>query len=268
MALYKWIGGALGFMMAGPLGALSGLFIGYLIDSMVSNDKDATDGWNRNSSNGYNGSNQNQYFEGQRNSFLFSFLVLASYIINADKKIMHSEMECVRRFLRQNFGADAEEQGNHILLRLFDEQNKMDAQNPYQYKDVIRQCCAQIAQNMDYGQQLQLVNFLVIIAKADGNVCAEEIDALKFICMSMGISQEDLNSMLSIGGNNLEDAYNVLGITEDATDDEVKAAYRKMALKHHPDRVATLGEDIKRAAEKKFQEINEAKERIYKARGL
>ena len=52
------------------------------------------------------------------------------------------------------------------------------------------------------------------------------------------------------------------------TNDEVKAAYRKMALKHHPDRVATLGEDIRKAAEKKFQEINDAKERIYKARGL
>jgi DnaJ like chaperone protein len=41
-----------------------------------------------------------------------------------------------------------------------------------------------------------------------------------------------------------------------------------MALKHHPDRVATLGEDVKLAAEKKFQEINNAKEVIFKARGM
>ena len=52
------------------------------------------------------------------------------------------------------------------------------------------------------------------------------------------------------------------------SDDEVKAAYRSMALKHHPDRVATLGEDVRKAAEQKFQEINAAKETIYKARGL
>jgi DnaJ like chaperone protein len=39
-------------------------------------------------------------------------------------------------------------------------------------------------------------------------------------------------------------------------------------LEHHPDRVAKLGEDVRKAAEKKFQEINAAKERIWKARGL
>ena len=66
----------------------------------------------------------------------------------------------------------------------------------------------------------------------------------------------------------LEEAYQVLGISPDATDDEVRRAYKKMALENHPDRVATLGDDIKAAAEKKFQKIGEAKDRIFKARGM
>lgn len=78
----------------------------------------------------------------------------------------------------------------------------------------------------------------------------------------------DLDSMLNLQKDTLEDAYAVLGVSPDATDDEVRKAYRNLALKHHPDRVAALGEDIRRAAEKKFQEINEAKEKIYKARGM
>ena len=117
---------------------------------------------------------------------------------------------------------------------------------------------------------MQLLNFLVSIAQADGVVVSEEIEALHNVALWMGISATDLDSMLNLsnGCSNLDAAYKVLGIDASATDDEVKAAYRKMALKHHPDRVATLGEDVRKAAEKKFQEINEAKEVIYKARGL
>ena len=73
---------------------------------------------------------------------------------------------------------------------------------------------------------------------------------------------------LRTGSTNLEAAYKVLEISPSATDDEVKAAYRRLALKHHPDRVATLGDDVRKAAEKKFQEINAAKDLIFKARGL
>lgn len=74
--------------------------------------------------------------------------------------------------------------------------------------------------------------------------------------------------MLNLGGDSLADAYKVLEIDPSVTDEEVRAAYRRLALKHHPDRVATLGEDIRKAAEEKFQNINNAKERIYKARGM
>lgn len=126
---------------------------------------------------------------------------------------------------------------------------------------------------MDVSQRLQLLNYLVIIAKVDGYVSPEEIKALKEVARHLGLTAKDVDSMLNMesgarADSNIEDAYKVLGISPTATDDEVKAAYRKMALKHHPDRVATLGEDIRKAAEKKFQDINDAKERIFKARGL
>jgi DnaJ like chaperone protein len=84
----------------------------------------------------------------------------------------------------------------------------------------------------------------------------------------MRISTADVESMLNLGGNSLEQAYKVLEVESTATNEEVKAAYRRLALKHHPDKVAMLGEDIKRAAEEKFQSINHAKEMIIKARGI
>lgn len=258
MGAGKWIGGILGFMTMGPLGALAGFTLGSLLDG-----------------NGLFGNTYEKgqaeaanYDEGQRNSFLFSLLVMASYIIRADKRIMHSEMEYVRQFLRTNFGEGAVSQGEQILLNLFEQRKQMELQNPMAFKNTIHECGAQIATNLPYEQRLQLLDFLVNIAKSDGNVCSEEIAALKEVAQSMGLSVREVESMLNLSGNSLDEAYKVLEIEPTSTDAEVKAAYRRLALKHHPDRVATLGEDVKRAAEEKFQQINNAKERIYKARGI
>ena len=283
MGVGRWIGGVLGFISGGGvLGALAGYAIGWLFekgaegfsgdDGAYNADGTFRNNWNGNGGYGQNTSNGSAYtaqqqYEGQRNSFLFSLLVLAAYIIKADGRVMHSEMEYVRTFLRRNFGEVAVSQGEQILLRLFERQKQMGTEA---FKNTIREACAEMAQHMEYAQRLQLLNFLVQIAQADGSVPQCEIEALQFVASNLGISPEDLSSMLNLssGTDSLEAAYKVLGITADATDDEVKAAYRRMALKHHPDRVATLGDDVRRAAEKKFQEINAAKETIYKARGL
>ena len=106
MKLGTWIGGVMGFVATGgPLGALLGYLIGSYFDK--SNDDVAED------------VNSPQ---GQRNSFLFSLLVLASYVIRADNRIMHSEMEFVRNFLRKTFGEGAVKEGEQILLDLFEQQ--------------------------------------------------------------------------------------------------------------------------------------------------
>ena len=259
MGLGKWIGGIVGFMAMGPLGALAGYAIGSLLENASNAGNAPADAYGDTGASSY---------EGQRNSFLFAMLVMASYIIRADGRIMHSEMEFVRRFLRANFGEAAVSQGEQILLNLFEQRKQMERSNPMAFRNTIHECGAQIAANLTYEQRLQMLDFLAKIAQSDGNVCQAEIDALKEVALSMGLSDKEVDSMLNLRGNSLEDAYKVLEITPDATDAEVRAAYRRLALKHHPDKVATLGEDIRRAAEEKLQEINDAKERIYKARGM
>lgn len=275
MGLGKWIGGVVGFMAMGPLGALAGYAIGSMLDGVGDLDQAGNGSFSGNgtSQNGTYGNPNAGYQDdsaamGQRNSFLFSLLVMASYIIRADGKVMHSEMEYVRNFLRVNFGEQAVSEGQDILMRLFEQRKQMDQHNPMAFKNTIRECGVQIAQNLSYEERLQLLSFLANIAKSDGNVCSEEIEALKEVALSMQLSLNEVDSMLNLGGNSLEQAYKVLEIEPTATDDEVRTAYRKLALKHHPDRVATLGEDIRKAAEVKFQQINNAKDIIYKARGL
>lgn len=264
MAIGKWIGGFLGLLGGGPLGMLAGIVLGALADSVFDSDNYFQPG-DAGMGGGSFDSFQQRRQQGERNGFLFSLMVLVAHIIHADGRVMHSEMEYVRRFLRINFSADAEREGEEILLRLFDEKKRMGAQR---WTDQIIAVCQQLAYAMPTEQRLQLVAMLCEIAKADGTIQQEEREALRQVCLNMGLDGGTSEQMLGLGGKSLEDAYHVLGLSPDATDDEVRQAYKRMARENHPDRVASLGEDIRRSAERKFQEIADAKDRIYRARNM
>ena len=270
MAYGKWIGAFLGALNGGILGALAGYALGYVFDVIVGSNK-SDDASSFYSSSDYSHSAGDDYDstaperDGVRNGFLFSLLVLSAHVIQADGKIMHSEMNYLRSFLRQSFGEVAVQQGESIILRLF-EYRKSHGDSVWNSQ--IREACAQMRDVMPEEHLLQLLAYLCEIAKADGRVDDSEVAAIRSICSLLGISVAVVDQYLALGGSDLEDAYKVLGVSPDATDDEIRRAYRELVRKNHPDRVATLGEDVREAAKKKMQEINDAKARIDKARNV
>lgn len=260
MGTLKWIGGLLGWASGGPIGALLGILFGSLVESGINSIKLLSGEGSQNSSGPYGqqytGKTGGYSATEQRNSFLVSLLVLSSAVIRADGKFLQSEMDYVRMFIRRNFGFQYEEEA----MRMLDELNSKDIN--------IYSVGAQISSNMNYSQRLQLFHYLADLANADGNVCEQERSVLQAIAAAIGIMSSDAESVLAMFVRTTESAYTVLEITPSATDDEVKTAYRRLAMKNHPDKVASLGPEVQKAAEEKFKKIQEAYETIKKERGL
>jgi DnaJ like chaperone protein len=196
-----------------------------------------------------------------------SLLVLSAAVIKADGKTSAQELQTLRRFFTKNFGANAAQEVEEIIQELI-------------RKDFnLYEVCVQVRSCMDYSQRLQLYHYLVELGACDGLI-QREIDVIEVIGTYIGLTKEDIDSIFAQFGrytnnsgsnnnnNNNNSNYKILGISPSATDDEVKKAYRKMAIKYHPDKVATLGEDVQKAAEEKFKTISQAYEAICKERGI
>ncbi|MCX6285950.1 MAG: TerB family tellurite resistance protein [Bacteroidetes bacterium] len=232
----KWVGGGLGWVFGGPIGGILGFALGSMFEGM----------------------NKGNYaYRGTpRGDFSMSLLVLSAAVMKADNKVVKSELDYVRSFFIRQFG---EEEGSRMMLMLR-EILKQEIQ--------LQEVSSQIGQYMDYSSKLTLLHFLFGIAAADGEYHPDEVSVIETISGFMGISHQDFTSVKAMFVKDTNWAYTVLEIIPDASDDEVKKAYRDMAKKHHPDMVAQLGDDIKRAATEKFQKINAAYEEIRKQRGM
>ena len=193
--------------------------------------------------------------QGQRNSFLMSLLVLSASVIKADGKTTSQELATLRSFFTRNFGAQAGSEAEEIVRELLTKD--------YNLYEV----CGQIRSCMDYSQRLQLYHYLVSLGACDG-LHQREVDVLETIATYIGLSKAEVDSIFAQFRPSNDSHYRILEIEPNATDDEVKKAYRKMAIKYHPDKVATLGEDVQKAAEEKFKAVNQAYEAICKERGI
>lgn len=241
MGLGKWIVGALGWAMFGPIGGI----LGYYFTSKFEQLSEAAAAFQ-------NSTIRNQE---QRNSFLVSLLVLSAAVVKADGKTTSQEIATLRSFFATNFGPQAASEAENIVKELIS-------------KDFnIHEVCDQVRANMNYSQRLQLFQFLVSLGACDGLI-QSEVNTLEAIAASLRLSKGDSDSIFAIYRPNNDSNYRILEIDPSASNEEVKKAYRKMAVKYHPDKVATLGEDVQKAAEVKFKAVAQAYEAICKERGI
>jgi DnaJ like chaperone protein len=236
----KWLVGGLGFVMGGPIGGLLGFLVGSVIDNTTLETSAYTQGTARTT----------------QGDFGMSLLVLVAAVMKVDGTIVKSELDYVKQFFVRQFGQESAKQA---LLML---------------KDLLKQeipvmdVCLQIKGNMDYSSRLQLLHLLFNISLADTTIHPSEIQIIERISGYLGVASGDFLSIKNMFIPETDSSYKILEIEPSSSNDEVKKAYRRMAMKYHPDKVSHLGEEFRRSADDKFKKVNEAYEKIKKERSL
>ena len=246
------VGGILGFFATR---SLFGAFLGYFIGSTF--DKFSTKNINF-SSSGSNYSYDANYYSQRlsQNDFATALLILSAAVMKADGKILKSELDYVKQFFKQQFSS-------HLSSKYISD-----------FKDILKKdfvlsdVCSTINGSMPIRQRSLLIQYLFGIAQADGLVSDSEMMVIQRISSYFRISSIEFEQIKSLFYKDVSSYYKVLGIDESASNDEVKKAYRKMAIKHHPDKFSQLGEEQQKAAKNKFQKIQEAYEHIKKERSI
>lgn len=269
--LGKIFGAGLGWILGGgPIGAIIGLAIGSALDNggaSVFGDSNKPKPKGKQKT--------------QRGDFSAALIVVSAAVMKADGKILKSELDFVKRYFLKNFGEEVAKEKIKVLGEVIKQDIPVD--------DV----CRQIKYNMRIAEKRLLLQYTFGIAAADGVVQSSELQMIQRISVGIGINPFEFRSMAAMftqqfnqhqrqygnggqrqqrpkkpSGTTLNTCYQILGVGSSISDNDLKKAYRKLAIKYHPDKVAHLGEDHVKAAEDKFQEIQQAYDKIKDSRGI
>ncbi|MDH3688779.1 MAG: co-chaperone DjlA [Gammaproteobacteria bacterium] len=254
----KLIGGAFGFMFGGPLGALLGSALGHQFDRGMGKLE------------GGPGVRIEDQERVQTAFFTAAFSVMG-HIAKADGQVSRDEIDMAEHVMTQ---MQLTPEQRKTAIRLFNEGKSPD----FPLRDVMVQFRKEC-----HRRSTLLRMFLEIQIQAgfaDGRLDPKERQVLNEIASYLGFPQAVFEQLLQLiegmrregtgrpTKRSAEDAYKVLGVSKDATDAEVKRAYRRLMNQHHPDKLVAKGlpEEMIKLATEKTQKIREAYERVRELR--
>jgi DnaJ like chaperone protein len=233
--MIKWVAAVIGYSFLRFPGAILGFMVGGFFEFLSKNSIQI-----RTSS-----------YAIKPETFQLNLLALSALIIKADGKIEQKELDFVRSFFIGQYGKERADS----IFRTFNTQIKKETQHLDQLTRIF------VLQTA-YETRLQILHFLFGIANADGNISDIELQKLSQVATGMRLRLPDFESIKAMFVKNTDNAYKILEVDSNASLDEIKKAYRKMAKKYHPDKLRGQDPAMIKGAEEKFREVQKAYETL------
>jgi DnaJ like chaperone protein len=242
----KILGGGLGLALGGPLGAVLGATLGH---TLLDSSPGASPG-----TRGLSGQETRQV------AFFTTVFAMLGKLAKADGQVSAAEVAMVERFMVERLGLNAA--ARRFAVRIFNEAKD----SPTPFAAYATQFGTLFAAEREV--RVMLYEMLFALALADGALHPAEDRLLKEALGPLRLEAGLYESLRGQAGPNLGELYAVLGIAPDASEAELKKAYRRAAREYHPDTIVSKGlpEEFTRFAEEKFKEVNRAYETIVKHR--
>jgi DnaJ like chaperone protein len=284
----KIFGGAFGFLVGGPIGALLGATVGHTFDRGLKGiERDPPGGAGARQRAGWQWGGQRQRRERAQAAFFAATFAVMGRLAKVDGRVSRNEIEVAEAVMRQMRFTSAQRE---TAIRLFNEGKSPD----FDLDGVVGQFrdeCRRHPSLIQFFLEIQIE-----AAHADGEMTRAEEEVLLHICRILDFPVERFRLLVrmmrggrrahressrrpgeggqqhrpGVQGMSLADAYSVLGVNREASNDEVKKAYRRLMSQHHPDKLVSRGlpDEMIEKAKEKSQDISRAYEIIRAQRGL
>lgn len=233
--MIKWVAAIIGYSFLRFPGAILGFIVGRFFEFLTKNSIKI----------------KTSSYAIRPEKFQLNLLALSALIIKADGKIQQKELNFVRSFFIGQYGKERADS----IFRTFNSQIKNETQHLDQLTKVF-------VKQTPYETRLQILHFLFGIANSDGNISDLELQKISQVASAMGLRLPDFESIKAMFVKNTDNAYKILEVAPDSSEDQIKSAYRNMVKKYHPDKL--LGQDpaMIKGAEEKFREVQKAYETL------
>jgi len=179
-------------------------------------------------------------------------------LARVDGEVVREEVRVMREYFQQDLGFEGS------ALNRVRNQLKAAIASSAELDDAARK----VRDALEPSARAFLLDALYDLALADGELKRSEQDALRKLASVLEVGEEAHRKVTERYFGKGETHFAKLGLTSAATDEEIRAAFKKLAAQHHPDKVASQGPKAVEAANRRFLEIKDAYEELRRLRGI